>query len=200
MAAPLRQLLVQAHLVVGVAVERGHGVVVVVLVVDVMDGEPAVQLGMSSNTLVASRLGRDKTSNTLWETAMAAGSGRTCSRRSSPAGCRQLRGGLGSATVASWRRSCSPARRRLGSARSLSCRAGVVSGGGLVLRLLGAMASALLLLGSSAWPSSLSAPQSPSYSPSPPLAALVAVAHSAGESSPWWRRTGETGCCCLLRW
>nr|CAB3475965.1 unnamed protein product [Digitaria exilis] len=28
------QLLVQAHLVVGVAVERGHGVVVVVLVVE----------------------------------------------------------------------------------------------------------------------------------------------------------------------
>nr|CAB3490152.1 unnamed protein product [Digitaria exilis] len=150
MAAPLRQLLVQAHLVVGVAVERGHGVVVVVLAVDVMDGEPAVQLGILSNTLVASRLGRGKTSNTLWATAMAAGSGRTCSRRSSPAGCRQLRGGLGSATVASWRRSCSPTRRRLGSARSLSCRAGVVSGGGLVLRLLGAMASALLLLGSSA--------------------------------------------------
>ncbi|KAF8776247.1 hypothetical protein HU200_003718 [Digitaria exilis] len=148
MAAPLRQLLVQAHLVVGVAVERGHGVVVVVLAVDVMDGEPAVQLGILSNTLVASRLGRGKTSNTLWATAMAAGSGRTCSRRSSPAGCRQLRGGLGSATVASWRRSCSPTRRRLGSARSLSCRAGVVSGGGLVLRLLGAMASALLLLGS----------------------------------------------------
>nr|CAB3503148.1 unnamed protein product [Digitaria exilis] len=36
------QLLVQAHLVVGVAVEREHGVVVVVLVVDVMDGELAV--------------------------------------------------------------------------------------------------------------------------------------------------------------
>nr|CAB3474176.1 unnamed protein product [Digitaria exilis] len=60
------------------------------------------------------------------------------------------------------------------------------------------MASALLLLGSSASPSSLSAPQSPSYSPSPPLAALVAVAHSAGESSPWWRRTGEKGVLLLV--